>query len=301
MLLRSLGMAGPAIVHIEFKSADFAAHRGLLRASCSTGRRSRTPSRSYMKARQLGRPQRRLGARRPGAGARADRLPAGRRSGRRSSTRWRRRAGACWCAACRSRAAARSACSRIPTATCSACGSARTGRGGGGGAAAASRARQAGAAKPAEAPGAEPPAPSRRQAQEEVTVRGPAAVRTASGRRRAGRRRRWCSRLMALATKLAAARLPGPQIAFIRFADRAGRLRAGAPRASACARATSSACSCAARTAARPCCSTSSAIAHLPVGHRDAAQLHGAGVHGDLCGRCSWARRSRGRRWARWG
>jgi adenosyl cobinamide kinase/adenosyl cobinamide phosphate guanylyltransferase/cobalamin synthase len=42
MLLRSPGMPGPAIVHIEFKSSDFA-RTSAFTPSCSTGRRSRTP------------------------------------------------------------------------------------------------------------------------------------------------------------------------------------------------------------------------------------------------------------------
>ena len=48
MLLRSLGMAGPAIVHIEFKSSDFE-RTAAFYAKLFDWRTEQNPSRSYMK------------------------------------------------------------------------------------------------------------------------------------------------------------------------------------------------------------------------------------------------------------
>ena len=241
-------------------------------------------------ARQLGRPQRRLGARRPGTGGRAGHLPAGRRSGRRRSTRWRRPAGACWCAASRSRAAARSGCSRIPTATCWACGTASPAT-----AAAPAEARRQGTRGQARRR-----AQARRQAQKEEvallattgifcgTLRGSRAPAMSSARRSRASLHAISLVLaalvfaaMALATKLAAARLPGPEIAFIRFliglvgcalAATRFRLRARNKLGLFMRGAYGGAAVLFYFIGDRP-----------PAGrHRDAAQLHGAGVHGDL-------------------
>ena len=48
MLLRSLGMAGPAIVHIEFKSSDFE-RTAAFYAKLFDWRTEQSPSRTYMK------------------------------------------------------------------------------------------------------------------------------------------------------------------------------------------------------------------------------------------------------------
>ena len=97
---------------------------------------------------------------------------------------------------------------------------------------------------------------------------------------------------MAVATKLAARAPPGPEVAFVRFADRARRLRAGARCGPMRARNKLG-------LFMRGAYGGAAVLFYFigdrpPAGRdRDAAQLHGAGVHGDLRGRCSWARRSR--------
>ena len=256
---------GPAIVHIEFKSADFA-RTSAFYAKLFDWKTEQNASGSYMKLGQRDGPSARLGARRPGAGAGTDRLPGRSTTWRRSWTRSRARAVACWCAACRSRAAARSALFADPDGNVLGLWRRKAGQGRGG----RRRRRRAAAppapAKPADGAGQGRPPSRRAKPEEEESRRVPRAVRRppavaalvvgGAGVRGDGagdqaRGARGC---------------PGPQVAFVRFADRPRRLRRWRGCACRCARATSSACSCAAPTAARRCCSTSSAIAHLPVG-----------------------------------
>jgi hypothetical protein len=148
-------MAGPAIVHIEFKSSDFARTSDFY-AKLFDWQTAQNASGSYMKMDSSDGPS--------GGWVRADLvqspgpiayLVVDDLEG--EDGRVDKRADGCWFAACRSRAAARSGCSPIRTATCWGCGTGRA-------RAAARRPRLLPARRRPPRP---PPPASREQAEEE--------------------------------------------------------------------------------------------------------------------------------------